>query len=52
MSYSYKCTQIRLRKFQDTIQFLNQQKEIGNVSVKIRQLEAELRELGVEDYDG
>ena len=43
---------MRLRKFEDTIQFLNQQKEIGNVAGRIRQLEAELRELGVEDYDG
>lgn len=43
---------MRLRKFEDTIQFLNQQKEIGNVVGRIRQLEAELRDLGVEDYDG
>ena len=43
---------MRLRKFEDTIQFLNQQKEIGSVVAKIRQLEAELREHGVEDYDG
>ena len=34
------------------MQFLNQQKEIGNVAGEIRKLEAELRELGVEDFDG
>ena len=39
-------------KFEDTIQFLNQQKVTGNVVAKIRQLETELREHGVEDYDG
>ena len=41
-----------MRRFDDTIQFLNQQKEIGNVVRKIQELESELRELGVEDYDG
>ena len=52
MSCSYKCTQISLRKLQDTIQFLNQEKEIENASAKIQQLEAELSKLGEEDYDG
>jgi len=40
-----------MREYEDTIQFLNQRKEISDVVKKIQQHETELRELGVEDYD-
>jgi len=47
----FALTQIRLREYEDTIQFLDQRKEISDVVKKIQQHETELRELGVEDYD-
>ena len=41
-----------MRKFKDAIQYLNQQKEIDNNVEEIKQLEAKLEELKIEDYDG
>ena len=44
--------QVKLREYEDTILYLKQCDEINGIDEKIQEIDAYLREHGVEDYDG
>ncbi|XP_065919154.1 DNA repair protein RAD50.L-like [Dysidea avara] len=45
-------SQVKLREYEDTIQYLKQHDEINGIDEKIQEIDTYLREHGMEDYDG